>query len=203
MKHGWLNRKRIGMLLLAGALAVATAVPVFAVTKSSIGDNTNIDVYASCEEPTYSVDITWGSMEFCYKYGTGWDYSNATFNQIKVENYSLAPVGMTLNFKGQNGYNGKFNSAHDGSGSNYEILYMNSLETNLSQDIPTGSVYLVLNAPRPTNTERQKAGQITLSLVDVVGTSIDDFENQYGSGSIGHVTRTLGLMPFDRTKLET
>lgn len=202
MKHEGMNRKRIGTLLLAGALAVATAVPVFAVTKSSIGDNTTIDVYVSSEEPVYSVNVTWGSMEFCYKYGTGWDYSNATFNQIKVENHSLAPVGMTLKFKGQSGYSGKFNSEQDGSGSNYEVLYMNSLESNLSQNIPTGSVYLVLNAVRPTNTERQKAGQITLSLVDVVGTSIDEFENQYGSGSIGHVTRTLGLMPFDKNNLE-
>lgn len=203
MRHGCARWKRFGMFLTAGVLAVSAALPVFAGGGTlESGNKTTIDVSAYCEEPTYSVGLEWGSMEFQYQFGKGWNYEDSAFNQIKITNSSLAPVGVELDFDGNSGYTGTFNTDHDGKGTAYDALYLSARESMESSDDPSGSMYLILKGERPTNTEGQKIGTITIELVDVIDSNLDEFENKHGMDKIGHITRYEGLVSFNRSNLE-
>lgn len=202
MKCARLHRKQIGTLLLVGVLMILLALPVFAVQNRTWDGTTatQIDVSAYYEMPTYSVELSWGGMEFKYLYGVGWDYSNQTFNQITLTNLTAVPVGVDLAFEESYGsYTGTFSTAHDGNGDSYDALY---LSANKGSSEPTGSVYLILNDVRPVNTDSQTIGKITLKLVDVLDSNLNIFESQYEPNKIGHVTRNMGIVPFDKYNLE-
>ena len=74
MKCARLHRKQIGTLLMVGVLMILLALPVWAGGTLEGTNQTNIEVKAYYEIPTYSVELSWGSMEFKYLYGVGWDY---------------------------------------------------------------------------------------------------------------------------------
>lgn len=208
MKHRGFGWKHFGILFSVGILAAALALPVLAV-QNRMWDGTTatqIEVSAYYEMPTYSVELSWGSMKFKYLYGVGWDYSqnyngSQTFNQITFTNLTSAPVGVDLKFEGNSGiYTGTFNTKHDGEGDSYDALYFSA---NKNSSEPTGSVYLILNDVRPVSTDSRTIGQITLKLVDVLEDSkLTEFEDSHASNKIGHVTRNMGIVPFDRYDLD-
>lgn len=205
MKHHDFDLKCLGILISVGVLAAVLAVPAVASQGSNtleLGNTAQIDVSAYYEVPTYSVGIEWGNMDFCYKFGSGWDYTNSTFNQITITNSSLAPVGVELEFDGQSGYRGTFNTEHSGKGEEYEALYLSARESLSSYNYPSGSVYLILKGNRPMTTDGRNVGQITISLVDVLDSNLDNFEYSHGSNKIGHVTRDYGLVTFNENDLE-
>lgn len=209
MKHRSFGWKHFGILLSVGILAAALAIPAVASSGRGTleaGNTVPIEVSAYYEMPTYSVELSWGSMEFKYLYGVGWDYSqnyngSQTFNQITLTNLTSAPVGVDLKFEGNSGiYTGTFNTKHDGEGDSYDALYFSA---NKNSSEPTGSVYLILNDVRPVSTDSRTIGQITLKLVDVLEDSkLTEFEYSHASNKIGHVTRDYRLVTFDRNNLE-
>lgn len=206
MKNGSARGKRFRMVLIAGVLAVSVVLPAFAARGSGTleaGNQTRIEVSAYCEEPIYSVELEWGSMEFEYQFGTGWNYTDPTFNQIKITNSSLAPVGVDLTFEGNFGYTGTFNTEHNGTGTQYDALYLSAKESSPDvYDDPSGAVYLILNDKRPTNTSSQRIGEITINLVDVIDDKLGEFENQYQPNRIAHITKNSELVTFDSSNLE-
>lgn len=205
MKIAQLTRKRIAAFAVAGLLAFVTAFPAFATKNTTLGnldDAVRFDVYTLCEEPTYSVSFSWGSMEFFYQYETGWEYRDSTFNELRFENASLVPVGVTLEFDGQAGYTGKFNTDHTGKGKNYEALYLSARKSIDEPDVPTGSMYLILNDKVPFTTQKQRVGEFVVTLKDVVSNGVGSFVDTCGENNIGHITRSNEIVPFDRDDLD-
>ena len=205
MKCARLHRKQIGTLLMVGVLMILLALPVWAGGTLEGTNQTNIEVKAYYEIPTYSVELSWGSMEFKYLYGVGWDYgqnynNSQTFNQITLTNLTPVPVGVDLTFEGNSdSYAGTFNTAYNGIGDSYDALYFSAKEND---SVPSGSVYLILNDVRPATMDSQTIGKITLKLVDVLDSNLDNFEYSHGSNKIGHVTRDYGLVTFNKNDLE-
>ena len=209
MKHHLSGRKHLLAFALAAAFALCTAVPVLAATGSQyleqLSEYTEIKVYATHDEATYKVELSWGSMEFLYRYGTGWDYSQAgDFNQIKIVNFSNVPVAAKLDFTGETKYdsstgkyvtfNGKFNSEKDGTGENYRMLY---LDEGVSADPPEGNIYLTLEGALPPESSSPLVGEITITLVDGVTSGMDTLAIECGGEeNIGYVTSASELKPF-------
>lgn len=204
MKTAQLTRKVFAAFALAEVLAFVTAFPAFATKNTTLellDHAVRFDVYTLCEEPTYSVSFSWGSMEFYYQYDTGWEYRDPTFNELKFENASLVPVGVTLEFDGQAGYTGKFNTEHTGKGEDYKALYLSARESTDEPDVPTGSMYLILNDKVPFTTQKQRIGEFVVTLKDVVTNGMNQFVETYGEKNIGHVMRSNKIVPFDRDDL--
>lgn len=204
MKTARTPRNVFAAFAFAGLLAFATAFPAFATQNTTLGnldDAVHFDVYTLCEEPTYSVSFSWGSMEFFYQYETGWEYRDPTFNELRFENASLVPVGVTLEFDGQAGYTGKFNTEHTGKGKNYTALYLSARKSTDEPDVPTGSMYLILNNKVPFTTQKQRVGEFVVTLKDVVTNGVEPFVETCGENNIGHITRSNEIVPFDKDDL--
>ncbi len=209
MKHHLFGRKHLLAFALAAAFALCTAAPVMAAVGSSYLyqplENTSINVYATHDEATYKVELSWGSMDFHYKYGTGWDYSGKDdFNQVKIVNYSNVPVAAKFDFEGRAVYNnltseyvtftGRFNSEKEGTGTDYRALY---LDEWTSSNLPEGNIYLALDGALPPESSRSQVGEITITLVDVVTRGMDTLAAECGGEeNIGYVTSASELKPF-------
>ena len=209
MKHHLSGRKHLLAFVLAAAFALCTAVPVLA-GSGSLNDSNNeqeIKVHATHDDATYQVELSWGSMEFHYKYGTGWDYSGEDdFNQVKIVNYSNVPVAAKFDFEGRTVYNnstgenvtfaGRFNSEKEGTGTDYRALY---LDEWTSSNLPEGNIYLALDGALPPESSSLLVGEITITLVDVVTNGVGSLKAEDGSTDhIGYVNSASELVPFDQ-----
>lgn len=113
--------KKIAVLILAIMMLMAISTAAFAATITT-GDQT-IDVEAQYQDKTstatvYSVDITWGAMQFIYTESGSmtWNPSNHTYtdsttvgwtatgNTVTVVNHSNASVTASLAFDAFNAY---------------------------------------------------------------------------------------------------
>ncbi len=124
--------KKITTILLALALVLAMSITAFAATIESNSGSQDIDVSAKYVDgvsaPTrYSVDVTWGAMEFTYTVsGTKvWDPETHTYttstqpawtasgNTITVTNHSNTDITASFAFSALTAYNtvtGSFSS---------------------------------------------------------------------------------------------
>lgn len=114
--------KKIAALILAIAMLMAMSTTAFAATITG-GDQT-IDVEAKYQDntssaPVYSVDITWGAMQFTYTESGSmtWNPGNHTYtdsttagwtatgNTVTVVNHSNASITASLAFDAFDAYN--------------------------------------------------------------------------------------------------
>lgn len=196
--------KKLFAAVLAAALMAVTAVPAFADNNSATltGDtkSTSFNVTGKYQAggvstTVYSVDITWGSMEFTYtaaSQGT-WDptthsYQNGTEggtwsckdsggDTITVANHSNAGVKVTLAYTPESSYDGISGSFTGSANSNGNG---NGTGTNSFADNTMTLVSAV-----GTQTNAAPGGTATLTLT---GGSLD---NNASSVKIGTVTVTL------------
>ena len=171
----------------------------------TIGEEQSIDVTSkevgNEHKIIYSVEISWGAMNFEYNYGSVWDpathsYSsgekegswktsclNGTNNKISVENNSNYPVTVDLSFKKEDG---RFNVGN--SGTAVRGVFSDDNE-NLKNNINGDSV--------------EKCGKTGIISVDL---ATDDKEGRYtvkgksdaaslngGNGANTSMTRYFGL----------
>ena len=164
--------KKFAVAVLALMLMATQVVPASAETVSGKTDSKSIDVKAKyaggiTTPEVYSVDVTWGKMEFTYSAsGThDWDPDNtsaswtADGNDVTVVNHSNKDV--TVNFaytaaEGYSGVTGEFSVASDtlDAGAVGNVDGADSVSTRLTLSGTLAS----------TVTEFTKVGSITVSL---------------------------------------
>lgn len=204
MKDHLSGRKQLLAFALAAAFALCTAVPVLAGSgylESNGLPYQTIDVYATHNSVVYNVSLEWGTMDFHYNYGTGWDYSNQVngiqFNEIKVGNSCNAPVAVEFKFEPSIGnFTGTFNTEYKNTGTNYKALYLSEYtDDNLDAEI-SSSLYLHLNGKPSIGTDKQLIGNVVVTLVDVLSDDAQLISDCDGADNIGYVTSASQLVPF-------
>lgn len=173
--------KKFAVLLLTLALFCAMSVPAFAAT-ATISDtrrqafqNVFGTYQAGSATTVYSVDITWGSMEFTYVDASDgeWNplthtYDGATTagwtcdegaNEITVTNHSNAAVGVTLTYSATEGYAG-ISGTFDKN-----TLNLATADGTARDEAPTATATLTLRgALASTVTEGAMIGQVIVQL---------------------------------------
>lgn len=146
----------------------------------------NKDVNATYQEGTpadivYSVDITWGSMEFTYT-GAGegtWNPSTHTFSggapagwscetdadKITVANHSNAVVNATLAYTAKTGYSAISGSFSETSGTaNDNVISLASAVGTTVSNAPTDFAKLALSGTLSQGVSDQVIGSVTITL---------------------------------------
>ncbi len=176
--------KKVITVLLSLTL-LCTGITVFAENKETVTTSegsANFDVNATYGETVatkYSVDITWGSMEFTYNVsGKEWDPVSHTYNnpqgtwspstatnsnKITVTNHSNAEVNVSFSFGGAaQGVNGTFKKI-DGSGiTNTKLGSADSGESlGNPNKAPSVDAYLYLSG---SISSTGKVGEVTVTI---------------------------------------
>ena len=122
----------------------------------------------------YSVDITWGSMEFTYSEGSGstWDPETHTSSQggtgvwshsgntVTVTNHSNAQVTANLDYASETGYEGI-----SGSFGNKSTMTLKTAEGTQFANAPTDTAALTLSGTlASTVKDSTKIGTITVTI---------------------------------------
>ena len=174
----------IGSLALILSLAAVSVFAANTTTKDTIAQNGSAshDVKATYEAGSaggtvYSVDITWGDMEFTYKAGSEgtwnpethttsdssagqWTVNNEGGNKIVVTNHSNAAITATLTYTPASGYNGISGSFGD-KGS---INLVTAVGTEVN-NAPSDTASLTLSGELDSNTAAgTKIGTITVVI---------------------------------------
>ena len=175
----------IGSLALILSLAAVSVFAASTTTKNTINQSTGSashDVKAtyvagSAGGTVYSVDITWGDMEFTYKAGSEgtwnpephttsgssagqWTVNNEGGNKIVVTNHSNAAITATLTYTPASGYNGISGSF----GEKGSINLVTAVGTEVN-NAPTDTAYLTLSGELDSNTANStKIGTITVVI---------------------------------------
>ncbi len=146
----------------------------------------NKDVNATYQDGTsadtiYSVDITWGSMEFTYT-GAGegtWNPATHTFSggapagwscetdadKITLANHSNAVVNATLAYAAKTGYSAISGSFSETSGtSNDNVISLASAVGTTVSNAPTDFARLSLSGALPQGVSDQVIGSVTITL---------------------------------------
>ena len=176
--------KKISAVILTLALFFMTSVTAFAANKITAVNGSDSAIVrgtynaGSAAATVYSVDITWGSMEFTYtdaSKGTwnpdthGYDGAKAATwscatdaNKIEVTNHSNANVTAQLSYAPESGYNGISGSFSDGG-----TLNLNSAVDTRYSAAPSGSATLSLTGDLASDTSaKTKIGVVTVTLVN-------------------------------------
>ena len=173
-------KKMCVILLILSLLSLASATCFAADPITSIGGNASADVKGTyvagdSSAKVYSVDITWGSMEFTYTGASGGTWNPATHeyggggrgnwscmgdaNKITVTNHSNAAVKAQFSYASESTYNGI-----NGTFSNDTLDLNTAVGTEVS-NAPSGSVTLSLTGDLPSNTSANtKIGTVTVTL---------------------------------------
>lgn len=165
--------KRLSIICLSILLAMSLSVTAWAVTKEELGE-TKIPVTATYQEnntmkDVYSVDITWGSMDFIYQVGSGsWNPSTHSYsssegwvyaedaNKITIVNHSNVSVKCSLEYQSlANTVSGDFSQAD---------ITLPSAEGTNSNNPPTDSATLTLDGALSKGTSEAKIGTITVTI---------------------------------------
>lgn len=181
-----MKTKKVLAVVLALVMALALSVTAFAgenngtkpengptkidVTGAYSGEGTPIDVY--------SVDISWGSMEFTYKTtgektwnpetheynvneGDGWVFEDGA-DVVTVVNHSNAAVKVDFSFEKDNE---PYKGPYTGTMSNESETLDPAVENTALETAPSTTSKLQLNGKlNAVQTESTKLGQITVSL---------------------------------------
>lgn len=171
-------KKTISILLVL-VLALCASIPAFAAdTITTGGGSATKDVkatYQPGDTPTiYSVDITWGSMEFTYtdaSKGT-WDPNTHEYegeteaawscekdaNKITVTNHSNTRIVAVLNYTASNGFsgiNGIFSK---------DSIELRSAEGTEPVNAPHGDSYLKLSGSLDSDVSGAVIGTVTIII---------------------------------------
>ena len=175
--------KKVLTIILSLALLSMASVTAFAaspITANGGSDSADVKgtyVAGGTAATVYSVDITWGSMEFTYtdaSQGT-WNPENhqydgavaanwscaADANKITVKNHSNAAVNAQFSYASESGYNG-INGTFSKN-----TLNLNSAVGTEASSAPSGSVTLSLSGALSSDTAADtKIGTVTVTLGD-------------------------------------
>lgn len=163
-----------GILTLFLVMGMGT-LPALAET-AGLGDK-NIDVKAQYNDQItspeiYSLDVTWGGMEFTYskagsnvwnpnthEYDTkttdGW---TAAGNSVEVKNHSNAVVGAFFSYASDPTYSGVTGQFDE------DFIELQSAEGTTVENAPSGAAALTLSGTLPEGTTLTKVGTITVRL---------------------------------------
>lgn len=212
MKHPLSGRKHLLTFVLAAAFALGAAVPVLATGGNAHLDLSglpyqSIDVRVTHDTPEYNVNLAWGSMDFHYKYGTGWDYSGEgteiKSNEVKIRNSSSVPVAVKLKFdSSMENFTGRFNTKQNGEGINYKALYLSEYEQDTVESEVSASIFLCLDGKPALDMSNRLVGNVVITLTDVLS---DDAAQLIldcnGEENIGYVTSDSQLIPYTEKNL--
>lgn len=173
--------KKIAAVFTAVSLTILMSTTAFAGTidtETSLPGNVTHDIYARYEKNTqtpdvYSIDVTWGSMQFTYTESgtmtwnsekheyenTGGASWNAKDNTVKVTNHSNQKVTANLSYQSKNGY-----QEVTGSFDKTVMVLETAVGTPFDQ-APEDTASLIVSGTLPdTVTDFTAIGQITVSL---------------------------------------
>lgn len=164
------------LLLSLGTVAAFAANPITAANGSDSKEVKGSYQAGDVSDTVYSVDVSWGSMEFTYtgaSEGTwnpathqydgaaagGWAVNAAGGNKITVTNHSNAAVTATLSYAAEAAYSGITGSFDT------DTLTLASAEGTAIANAPTGSANLTLAGELASSvTASTKLGTVTVSL---------------------------------------
>jgi len=173
------------VLALTITMAILFTMTAMAKTLEGLGTSESIDVKASYVEgaesaPVYSVDITWGSMEFTYtaadkgewlpdehKYANEnnegkWSCETGA-NEITVTNHSNAPINISVDYNS----NEEYQEIIQGSFENDKSTFLlNSAVGTSYSSAPCDSILLNVDGTLPQNIKNVTIGHVTISISD-------------------------------------
>ena len=205
-------KKKIMALSLVVAMVVMNNVVALGATVTSSdngstwSDSTNLQqdvnvVFSNTETPVYSVDITWGSMNFTYvpgtwqdshKYtGSKWQITSAADNDITVSNHSNKDVYVKIgaDFTGSN------NSTGQTIKGEFEEISSPGVETPIdivcsgSEEITTSTIEKKLDKGVLNKRNEAKKEEKELKISGDIGNDL------IGSTKAGKITITLKSSP--------
>ena len=181
--------KKISAVILILALFFTTSVTAFAANKITAVNGSDSAIVkgtynaGSAAATVYSVDITWGSMEFTYTDASTGTWNPATHkydnisaakwscsegaDKISVTNHSNADVTIQLGYEPGTGYNGISGSFSDNKGTAITKLTLESAVGTAPESAPSASAVLGLNGGLSyDNTTSTAIGKVTVTLVN-------------------------------------
>lgn len=172
--------KKLSIISLSILLALSLSVTAWAVADSATwtgtSPSTTIPVTGTYQAigdgtPVYSVDITWGSMEFTYQASGGaWNPETHTYgegssgtwtcedgaNQITIKNHSNAYVNCDLKYT-------SIDSNITGNLSTNILTFGSAVNTPVD-DPPTGTATLDLTGQLPSGSNEAEIGTVTITI---------------------------------------
>lgn len=178
-----MTKKKSALVLTLAMVFSLAPLSVYADKITGLGGTASCDVKATYTTDTsggaggtvYSVDITWGDMEFIYTAAAGvwdpathtitgadggtWSATNTGGNQIKVTNHSNTGVTATFSYAAASGYEGI-----SGSFDKTSLDLATAVGTEVS-NAPNDSAALSLSGALDSNTTAGTTiGTITVTL---------------------------------------
>ena len=181
--------KKLFALILALAVMAALSVPAFATEPPQNGLGVNEEVSIDIQgryipvvedaENYYSVDITWGNMQFTYTQTFVWDETTHDYTKIDSENSGWSGIGSITVTNHSNkgisavafhGGHAMFTKNSDGSGELNTKGTVSLGEAESGQAAPTGTVYVVMDPDwvYTTSTEFVKIETITVQIFEYI-----------------------------------
>lgn len=179
-------KKRIVLIMTIVIALAMIAIPAFAATISSGSDSHDVKAtYKSnssggSSKTVYSVDITWGAMEFTYTQGEagawlpeehryaddGESVWSSDSNTITVKNHSNAAITATLSYTAAAGYTGITGSFTETSGTaNDGVLTLPTAVGTTFANAPTATATLKLSGElASTTTAMTTIGTVKVTL---------------------------------------
>lgn len=181
--------KKISAVILTLALFFMTSVTAFAANKITAVNGSDSAIVrgtynaGSAAATVYSVDITWGSMDFTYTDASTGTWNPATHqydnnsaakwscsegaDKISVTNHSNAGITVRLGYEPGTGYNGISGSFSDNNRTAITKLTLGSAVGTAPGSAPSASAVLGLNGELSSdNTTATAIGKVTVTLVN-------------------------------------
>lgn len=190
-----MKTRKLFVVILALVLTMSMTATAFADdTITSLNDSVNADVSGTYNKTTsgdvvYSVDVTWGAMDFTYNVSStgtwnpktheydatadtpiGWTYTE-DHNKFTVTNHSNAGVKAIFAFANlgegstSSNVNGNFNSTTKGDGTAKDAITLATAVGTASTEAPTDTTYLILSGELgSSHTQGEKIGTVTVTL---------------------------------------
>lgn len=167
--------KKLLSIFISILLVICTTTSAFAATEGSSSKDVKATYQSGGEASfVYSVDVTWGSMEFTYTSACEgvWDPTTHTYtgvkeaswscdanaNKVTVTNHSNTAVTATLTYTQADSY-----SSISGSFTK-SILNLATAEGTLTTSAPTDSSLLTLNGALGSGVTLEKIGTVTVTI---------------------------------------
>lgn len=193
-----MKTRKLFVVILALVLTMSMTATAFADdTLNTLGGSASTNVLGTYNKTTsgdivYSVDVTWGAMDFTYNVSStgtwnpetheydattdtpaGWTYTE-DHNKVTVTNHSNAGVKALFTFAnlGENSTSsnvtGSFNSTTKGGGTEKDAITLDTAVGTASTAAPTGTTYLILSGElSSSHTAGEKLGTVTVTLAAI------------------------------------